>query len=537
MITLDGQSLTLDELVAIAQGESIELSSAARERIAASRRVVDEFADHDDPTYGINTGFGNFAEVRIPHASLAELQINLLRSHAAGIGEPLAVSHVRATMALRANVLAKGFSGIRLDTIDLLMAMVNRGVIPVVPSRGSVGASGDLAPLAHLALVLIGEGYATIEEPVGERGLSASPGGPDKVRPTMHSDANDRGAGLVRPAIPGAEALARVGLQPVALAPKEGLALINGTQPSTALLGLALASAERLARAADIAAALSIDGLQGSTKPFDPRIHAARPFTGQAIVAANLARLLAGSAINAGHANCGRVQDAYSMRCAPQVHGTARDAFAYAHAVFDVEANAATDNPMVFADTREIVSGGNFHGAPVSVAADLLCLGVAQLATISERRSDRLVNPASSGLPAFLTRHGGLQSGLMLAQVSAAALTSELKSLAHPASVDSIPTSGNREDHVSMSMAAGLKAMRAVDLARHVVAIELLCAAQAIDLLQPLASSAVLMQVHGALRAHVPTLEHDRPPAPDIAAIVRMIDTGELERASADKVN
>jgi histidine ammonia-lyase len=321
------------------------------------------------------------------------------------------------------------------------------------------------------------------------------------------------------------------------LAPKEGLALINGTQPSTALLGIALAGAERLARAADIAAALSIDGLQGSTKPFDERIHAARAFPGQMAVAANLASLLAGSGINAAHANCGRVQDAYSMRCAPQVHGAARDACAHVHRVFDVEANAATDNPMVFADTREIVSGGNFHGAPVSIAADVLCLGLAQIATISERRSDRLVNPASSGLPAFLTRHGGLQSGLMMAQVTAAALTSELKTLAHPASVDTIPTSGNKEDHVSMSMAAGLKAMRVVDLARHVVAIELLCAAQAIDLLTPLTSSAPLMRAHQAIRQHVPALEHDRPPAPDIAAIAALIASGGLERACAFKVN
>jgi len=516
MITLDGQSLTLDELVAIAHGDAIEVSAPARDRVAASRRVVDEFAEHDDPAYGINTGFGDFAEVRIPHDSLRELQVNLLRSHAAGVGDPLPVPVVRATMALRANVLAKGFSGIRLETLDLLVAMANRGVIPVVPSRGSVGASGDLAPLAHLALVLIGEGYATIEAPIAGRGSPATDG------PLP---------------LTGREALARAGLKPVGLAPKEGLALINGTQPSTALLGLALAGAEQLARAADIAAALSIDGLQGSTKPFGPRIHAARAFTGQALVAANLTRLLANSPINTAHANCGRVQDAYSMRCAPQVHGTARDAFAHAHRVFDIEANAATDNPMVFADTREIVSGGNFHGAPVSVAADLLCLGLVQLATISERRADRLVNPASSGLPAFLTRHGGLQSGLMLAQVTAAALTSELKTLAHPASVDTIPTSGNREDHVSMSMAAGLKAWRAVDLARHVVAIELLCAAQAIDLLQPLESSTPLMQVQRAIRARVPTLEHDRPPSPDIAVIAAMIESGAVERATAGKVN
>jgi histidine ammonia-lyase len=517
-ITLDGASLTLDELVAIADGAPIALAASARNRMAASRMVVDEFAHHDDPTYGINTGFGNFAEVRIPVDSLAELQLNLLRSHAAGVGEPLPVPVVRATMALRANVLAKGFSGVRVETVDLLIELLNRGVVPVVPSRGSVGASGDLAPLAHLALVLIGEGEAIVVE----RSLSGPPGRADKARPTIQS---------------GAAALANVGLQPLTLAPKEGLALINGTQPSTALLGLALASAERLARAADIVTALSIDGLQGSTKPFDRRIHDARPFAGQATVAANLSALLAGSGINAAHANCGRVQDAYSMRCAPQVHGAARDAFAHVHRVFDIEANAATDNPMVFAETREIVSGGNFHGAPVSVAADLLCIGIAQLATISERRSDRLVNPASSGLPAFLTRHGGLQSGLMMAQVTAAALTSELKTLAHPASVDTIPTSGNREDHVSMSMAAGLKAARAVNLAQHVVAIELLCAAQAIDLLHPLSSSEPLARVHRAVREHVPTLEQDRPPSPDIVALVELIASGELERACGLKVN
>ncbi len=345
--------------------------------MTASRTVVDTFARGDQPVYGINTGFGNFAEVRIPSDSLAELQVNLLRSHAAGVGDPLPVPVVRATMALRANVLAKGFSGISLETLERLIDLLNRGVHPVVPSRGSVGASGDLAPLAHLALVLIGEGEA------------------------WHDDRRE----------PGAAALSRAGLAPLTLAPKEGLALINGTQPSTALLGLALHAALRLVRAADITAALSIDGLQGSTRPFDPRIHAARGMAGQSASAENLRNLLEGSAINAAHANCGRVQDAYSMRCAPQVHGTARDAIQFACATFLAEANAATDNPMVFADTGEIVSGGNFHGAPVALAADVLAIGLTHLATISERRSDRLVNPASSGLPAFLTRHGGLQSG------------------------------------------------------------------------------------------------------------------------------
>jgi histidine ammonia-lyase len=506
MIELDGNSLTLDGLGAIAHRFTpVGLTAAARDRVRAARVVVDEFAQHAEPAYGINTGFGDFAEVKIPPESLAELQVNLLRSHAAGVGEPLPVPVVRATMALRANVLAKGFSGIRLETLELLIELLNRRVHPVVPSRGSVGASGDLAPLAHLALVLIGEGEAWAESGVG-------------------TDS-------------GAAALRRAGLSPAALAAKEGLALINGTQASTALLGLALEGALRLARAADIAAALSIDGLQGSTRPFDERIHAARGFPGQAASASNLRALLSGSGINAAHANCGRVQDAYSMRCTPQVHGAARDGLRFAFDVFRIEANAATDNPMVFADARAIVSGGNFHGAPVAMAADLTVIALVQLATISERRADRLVNPALSGLPAFLTRHGGLQSGLMMAQVTAAALTSELKTLAHPAGVDTIPTSANREDHVSMSMAAALKASRAVEHARQVLAVELLCACQAIDLLRPLATSAPLARVHDFIRARVPELGHDRPPSRDLAAITEMIASGDLERACPLIVN
>jgi histidine ammonia-lyase len=504
MILLDGNSLTLDDLLAIADnGAPVALANVARDHINASRAVVDSFAAGDQPVYGINTGFGNFAEVRIPAESLAELQVNLLRSHAAGVGDPLPIRVVRATIALRANVLAKGFSGIRLDTLDRLIDLLNRGVHPVVPSRGSVGASGDLAPLAHLALVLIGEGEA------------------------WHDDRR----------MPGRDALARAGIEPVRLEPKEGLALINGTQPSTALLGLALGSALQLARVADITAALSIDALQGSTRPFDPRIHAARGFPGQSASAENLRNLMAGSAINAAHANCGRVQDAYSMRCAPQVHGAARDAIQFALRAFLAEANAATDNPMVFADTGEIVSGGNFHGAPVALAADVLAIALTHLTTISERRSDRLVNPASSGLPAFLTRHGGLQSGLMMAQVTAAALTSELKTLAHPCSVDTIPTSGNKEDHVSMSMAAALKADRAVVLARDVIAIEILCACQAIDLLEGLATSPPLARVHAVVRAHVPTLASDRAPSQDIHIISRLIANGDVERACSMKVN
>jgi histidine ammonia-lyase len=504
MVLLDGHSLALADLAAVAdEDQPVHLAPDARVRVEAARAVVDRKAQGEEAVYGINTGFGSFAEVRIPQPALSTLQLNLLRSHAAGVGEPLSRRAVRATMALRANVLACGYSGVRASTLDALIALLNAQVHPIVPSRGSVGASGDLAPLAHLALVLVGEGEAIVE---GVR-------------------------------LPGAEALRAADLSPIELQPKEGLALINGTQPSAAVLALALVDAERLARAADVAAALSIDGLRGSTRPFEPRIHDARPFDGQRLSAANIARLLAGSAINASHVNCGRVQDAYSMRCAPQVHGAARDALAFVHRTVDIEANAATDNPMVFADTGEIVSGGNFHGAPVAVAADLLAIAMAQLATISERRSDRLVNPALSGLPAFLTREGGLQSGLMMAQVTAAALTSELKVLGHPASVDTIPTSGNKEDHVSMSMAAALKADRCVALARHVVAIELLCAAQAIDLLAPLTTSAPLARVHQTIRARVPPLAGDRPPSPDITAIDRLISAGTIDLAPGVIVN
>ncbi|MDP1570233.1 MAG: histidine ammonia-lyase [Vicinamibacterales bacterium] len=504
MVLLDGDTLSLDDLVAVAdRGAPVGLSAAARARVSASRAVVDRMAAGDAPVYGVNTGFGSFAETRIPRDQLARLQLNLLRSHAAGVGEPLPVRSVRASMALRANVLAKGFSGIRPETLDALIALLNHGVHPHVPSRGSVGASGDLAPLAHIALVLVGEGETW-----------------DGTQAT-----------------PGAEALAGAGLGPVTLEAKEGLALINGTQVSTAVLALAVAGAERLARAADIAAALSIDALQGSMRPFDPRIHAARPFAGQGASAANLRRLLTGSAINAAHANCGRVQDAYSMRCAPQVHGAARDAATWVRQIATLEANAATDNPMVFAAEGDMVSGGNFHGAPIAMAADLLVIALAQLSTISERRSERLVNPALSGLPAFLVHDGGLQSGLMLAQVTAAALTSEIKTLAHPASVDTIPTSANKEDHVSMSMAAALKAARALTFATDVVAIEILCAAQALDLLAPLTTSPALAGVHAAVRAAVPTLVDDRPPAPDINRIHALIASGALEYAAGVVVN
>ncbi len=515
LIQLDGSSLTLEQVAHIADADAeVRLSPAATERIRAARAVVDRMADGDAAVYGINTGFGSLADVRIARGALSELQVNLLRSHASGVGEPLPVRAVRAATALRANVLAKGYSGARVETVTALLAMLNARVHPRVPSRGSVGASGDLAPLAHLALVLIGEGEVIAED------------------------------GRV---IGGAEALTRAGLAPIALAPKEGLALINGTQPSAGVLALAVMDAERLARAADIIAAMSVDALRGSYHPFEPRIHEPRPYEGQRDSAGNLFRLLQASGINQSHENCGTVQDAYSLRCAPQVHGAAREAIAFARRVVAIEANAATDNPMVFVDDGppaagadvtlrrggEIVSGGNFHGAPVSVAADILAIGVVQLASISERRSDRLMNASLSGLPAFLTRDGGLHSGYMMSQVAAAALVSEMKTIAHPASVDTIPTSANREDHVSMSMYAALKAAHAVDCARQVLAIELMCAAQGLDLLAPLRTSPPLARAHALVRSRVAALERDRPPAPDIAAISRAIADGSLERACA----
>ena len=505
MIELDGASLTLAQLEAIADGnETVSLHPAAASRVDRARIVVDEKVRGTDPVYGINTGFGALAETAVPRDSLDQLQVNLLRSHAAGVGEPLPVRVVRATMALRANVLAKGFSGIRRETLERVIQLLNRRVHPRVPSRGSVGASGDLAPLAHLSLVLIGAGEASVGD-----------------SPAVLS---------------GRAALQQAGIEPVRLAAKEGLALINGTQPSAAVAALALVAAERLARAADIAVSLSIDGLRGSVHPFDARIHAARPHAGQSASAANVRLLLEASAINRSHEHCGRVQDAYSLRCAAQVHGAARDALAFVRASLLTEANAATDNPMVFAEAGDIVSGGNFHGAPVAVAADVLSMAVAQLATISERRSDRLVNPVLSDLPPFLTAESGLQSGYMMAQVTAAALVSEIKTLCHPASVDTIPTSANREDHVSMSMGAALKAERAVALAARVLAVEILCACQAIDLLSPLATSPRLQRVHAQVRERVPPLRGDRPPAPDIEQIAAMIEDGTLESSCAGEV-
>src|SRR4051812_3841045 len=501
-IVLSGDRLTLEEVGAAARsGARVEIAAGARKRVRAARQLVDRIAEGDTPTYGINTGFGTLAEVSIPKADLRKLQRNLILSHAAGVGAPLPVSEVRALMLLRANVLAGGYSGIRESTLDLLVQMLERDVIPVVPEKGSVGASGDLAPLAHLALVLIGEGEAFFK---GER-------------------------------LAGREALSRAGLQPVVLEAKEGLALVNGTQAMQAVGALSLLEAERCARIADVAAAMTVEGLKGSHKPFLAAIHRIRGHEGQSRVAADLRALLATSEINASHQDehCAKVQDPYSLRCAPQVHGAARDALSFVRRTLEIEANAATDNPLVFAEAVDdvaagtIVSGGNFHGQPVSQALDLLAIACAQLQTISERRVEQLVNPLLSGLPPFLTRNSGLNSGFMIAQVTAAALAAETKLLAHPACIDTIPSSAGREDHVSMGMTAALKARTAVENARSGLAIELLVAAQALDFRKPLRAGVGAAAAHDAICARVPHMDDDRELHRDISAVRELL--GEIE--------
>jgi histidine ammonia-lyase len=491
-IVLTGEDLTLaDVWDAAVHGVAAEVASSARERMRAARELVEEM--QGEHTYGVNTGFGRFVSERIPEELGEELQLRLLRSHACGVGEPYPDEVVRAAMLLRANALAKGYSGAKVATVELLVECLDRGVLPVVPSRGSVGASGDLAPLAHLALPLVGEGEAVVG---GER-------------------------------LPGAAALARVGLEPIRLASKEGLSLVNGTQFMAAMAALGVVRARRLARSADLACALSLEALQGSRTSFLPAVHRSRPLKGQGEVAANVWRLLEGSAIIESHRWCDKVQDAYALRCAPQVHGACRDLLDYVEDTVTVELNAATDNPLVLLDEGEIVSAGNFHGQPLAFALDALALAVAELASISERRTERLVNPSlSEGLPPFLVAEGGLNSGFMIPQYVAAALVSENKVLAHPASVDSIPTSAGQEDHVSMGNAAGLKALRVLDNAERALAIELLAGAQAIEFLAPLQPGAGVQAVHDVVRELSARLVEDRSLSSDIELVADAIRSG-----------
>ena len=498
VVPVNGSRLTLEQVDAVADGASVALVPAARRRVASSRRAVERATRGGRRVYGVNTGFGHLATVEIAADKLEELQRNLIRSHAAGVGDALPERIVRAILVLRINCLARGHSGIRVETLETLVTMLNRGVHPVVPSQGSVGASGDLAPLAHVALCLMGEGEAT------------------------------RGGKRV----PAKAALRAARIRPVRLGSKEGIALINGTQVMNAVGILSLLRAERLAVAADVIGAMTLEALLGSHRAFDARIHASRPHPGQIASAANLRAVLDDSDIERSHADCGRVQDCYSLRCMPQVHGAARDGFAHVRGVLEIEANASTDNPMVFSPPGDLVSGGNFHGQPVSLAMDHLAAACCSLGTISERRIERLLNPDLSGLPAFLARDPGLHSGFMMAHVTAAALVSENKSLAHPASVDTIPTSAAKEDHVSMGVTAARKAAAIVDHVATVLAIEALAAAQALDFLRPLRPGRGVAAAHRAIRSRITAMNADRFLAPDIADAKRLVESGLVRRAA-----
>jgi histidine ammonia-lyase len=502
LIQIDGEHLTLEDLYRIVfEGAEAELAPAARERMNASRAVIERLIETGSTVYGVNTGFGKMASMRISHDEIRHLQLNLVRSHACGVGPPLSEPATRAMLALRANAIAKGFSGVRPLVAETLVAMLNRGVHPVIPSQGSVGASGDLAPLAHLAQAAIGEGEAIFQ---GRR-------------------------------TSGAEALRAAGIAPLVLGAKEGLALLNGTQAMLALLTLALREAESAVETADVATALSLDALRGSPSAYDPRIAGLRRHPGQAITAGNIARLNRGSEIRESHRspiNDPRVQDPYSLRCAPQVHGAVRDALAHVRTTLTVEMNSATDNPLVFAgsgaDSGEVISGGNFHGQPLAMAADQLAIAIATLGGISERRIEQMTNPQTSQLPAFLVREAGLNSGFMILQVTAAALASEMKTLAVPHSVDSIPTSANQEDYVSMGMGAARRLEPLLANLRNILAIELLAACQGIDFLAPLRPGPETLRAYEIVRSVSPRVDVDRSLAPDIEAVARAVADGKF---------
>jgi histidine ammonia-lyase len=501
VLGVDGMSLA--DLVAIArEGAVARLAPESEARIARSRELVEQWLAESRTVYGVTTGFGALSDVIVPPRDARQLQMNVLMSHAAGVGPPLEAGAVRAVMALRVKDLARGHSGIRIETVRGFMDLLNRGVIPVVPEKGSVGASGDLAPLAHLALVLVGLGEAFVE---GVR-------------------------------MPGAQALDACALKPLELQAGEGLALVNGTQVTTAIGGLAVYDAWRLSRMADVAAAMSLEVLLGSRTEFDPRVHALRPHPGQAAAADNMRRMIQDSEIMSSHGDCGRIQDAYTLRCSPQVHGASKDAIAYTRQVVETEMNSSTNNPLILGESGEFLLGGNFHGQPLGLALDFLCMAVAELANISERRIERLVNPQLSGLPAFLVQDGGLNSGFMIAQYTAAALVSENKVLSHPACVDSIPTSANKEDHVPMSPISARKARDIVSNAEHVIAIELLCGAQALDLLTNLKPGRGTLAAYEVIRGSVSHLERDRVLACDLEKTVQLMKDGRLLEAVEDAI-
>ncbi|MCI0734440.1 MAG: histidine ammonia-lyase [Methylococcaceae bacterium] len=502
-ILLGTDGLNLNQLAAIARfGARVGLTLESINAIVKARDVVDSWIREGKIIYGITTGFGALSDRIISAADTSQLQQNILMSHAAGVGDTLDEATVRAVIALRVNDMARGNSGIGLEAVELLIELLNRGVCPVVPEKGSVGASGDLAPLAHLALVLIGSGEAFCQ---GHR-------------------------------LPGDVALSRSGLRPVQLRAAEGLALVNGTQVSCAIGALALIDSLRLSRTADIAASMSLEVLMGSRTEFDRRIHRLRPHPGQISAADNMERITRNSEIVSSHKDCSRIQDAYTLRCSPQVHGAGKDAIRYAKGVLEIEMNSSTNNPLILAETREFLLGGNFHGQPLALALDFLCMAVSEFANISERRIERLVNPQLSGLPAFLVKNGGLNSGFMIAQYTAAALVSENKTLSHPACVDSIPTSANKEDHVSMSPISARKLREVVKNTEYVIAIELLCAAQAMDLFTNLRPGEGTRAAYAVIRGAVPHLEEDRVLAKDIETLTGLVKSGEILKAVENAV-
>jgi len=495
---INGTALSLDQIASVSLScERVEISPLVYPRIAASRKLIEQIVARDAVVYGVNTGFGKLSDVRVPQDELRQLQLNLVRSHACGIGLPFSEPEVRAMMLLRANVLTLGFSGIRWEVIESLCDMLNRRVHPVVPEKGSVGASGDLAPLAHLALTVIGEGEAFLD---GQR-------------------------------MPSAEALERAHLKPLQLEAKEGLALLNGTQAMHSVGGLALLRAKRLAYVADVSGAMSLEALKGTPAAFDPRLQNARPHPGQKAVAEHLLSLMEDSEIRQSHlTDDPRVQDAYSLRCIPQVHGATRGALAHCEDILLIESASATDNPLVFADSGEVISGGNFHGAPLGLAFDYAAIAITDLMSMSERRTDRLVNPdKSEGLPAFLARRPGVESGFMIGHVAAASLVNEARVLAHPASVDNITTSGGKEDHVSMGMTSALKLRSIVDLAENLLAIELLAAAEGLEHRRPLKAGRGVERAFAAVRKIAPPLTHDRALSGDIARVAEAIRRGDFD--------
>ncbi len=501
-LTLDGESLDLEKVWqwAHSEGAKLRLAGKARRRVEESHAYVMKLVEGKNAVYGVNTGFGLLSDVKIANDKLAQLQINLIRSHAVGVGEPLSLPESKAAMLLRTNTLACGNSGASPALLDKLLEIQNAGIVAWIPEQGSVGACGDLAPLAHMALVLVGEGRCWYEGAWMDSG----------------------------------KALKKAGITPHQLGPKEGLSLINGTQIMTAIGALVIHEALNLAKVADVAGALSLDAFRGTSVAFDERIHVVRPHPEQIAVAKNLRQLLKGSKIAESHKNCGKVQDPYSFRCMPQVHGAARRLIDNCVSVLETEMNSATDNPLVFASSRkgEILSGGNFHGEYVAMIMDTACIAMAELANISDLRIQKLINPAISGLPAFLTKDPGLNSGMMIVQVASAALVSENKVLSHPASVDSIPTSADKEDHVSMGVHAARKARQILKNLRHVLAMELLCGSQAVDLVRPLKSSKPLEAVHKVIRSVVPKITEDRVFHHDILAITEELYDGRVLAAA-----